>query len=444
MKNIKRVILTLFVVVLVVTISFPRVLIFLGLPEYCQIVEGNKESLNVRLPFRVSVNSNGSSNLKVNGHKLSGDELEVNLAKPMALQSSSVGSYNLDFRLFGIIPLRRMVVNVLPEVKVIPGGQSLGVILKSDGIMVVRNSNVIDEQGKKHFPARAGGIEVGDSLLELNGKKINSKYHLADLINRFGKEGEDLIFKVKDQEGKISYKSVTPIKGEEGYYMIGIYVDDGATGVGTMTFYSPETGDYGALGHTITEANSQLKIDVGEGEIVMANISGITQGQRGSPGEKLGTFFNDQGVLGNITKNNDFGIYGKLSIEPEHPFFDKPIPVASPLEIKEDRAKIYTVIEGGNIEEFEVNIDKVRRQHNQGEKGLIVRIVDEDLLERTGGIVQGMSGSPIVQNGKLVGAITHVFVNDSTRGYGMLAQWMIMETELLEEKEEKNTKELVS
>jgi stage IV sporulation protein B len=432
MKKYKRVVAINLLLLLICFLSLPKVLIFLGLPDNCQIFEGNKTPLKINLPFNVSIRSNQQGNLKINGQKLSQHELNINLSNPIALQASSVGEYNLDFKLFGLIPLRKMVVNVLPQVKVIPGGQAIGVILKSDGIMVVRNSYIIGENQQKYFPAKEADIEVGDSLLEVNHVEIKNKYHLARLINEYGKKGESLRFKIRKKSGEVQFKEITPIKSKDGFYMIGIYVDDGATGVGTMSFYEPKNGYYGALGHMITEANTQLKIDVGEGEIVRANISGINQSHDGLPGEKLGTFFNGQGMLGNITKNNSFGIYGRLSISPKHPYFKEAIPVASPLEIKEGPAKIYTVLHGGEIEEFNIEIEKVRRQYEPAEKGLIIRIVDSRLLSQTGGIVQGMSGSPIVQDDKLVGAITHVFVNDSTRGYGILAQWMIMQTDLLE------------
>ncbi|TDX48267.1 SpoIVB peptidase [Orenia marismortui] len=434
MKNYKRIIGLNCVLIVILILLMPQILIFLGLPNTCQIIEGNKASLKIHLPFNVSVESNNQGSLKVNGKNVSSQELNINLSKPLALQASNTGKYDLNFKLFGLIPLRKMVVNVLPEIKVIPGGQAIGVILKSDGIMVVRSSYVVDSNGEKHFPAKDAGIEVGDSLLRVNDIRIKNKYHLAKLINQYGKNGEKIRFKIRKQSGKVVFKDLLPIRNEDGHYMIGIYVDDGATGVGTMSFYDPNQGYYGALGHMITEANTQLKIDVGEGEVVRANISGINQSQKGLPGEKLGTFFNGQGVLGNIIRNNDFGIYGKLSIIPKHPYFNKAIPVSSPLEVTEGPAEIYTVLHGGSIERFKIVIEKVKRQYQPAEKGLIIRITDPNLLTQTGGIIQGMSGSPIVQKGKLVGAITHVFVNDSTRGYGILAQWMIKQSGLLEEK----------
>ncbi|MCK8826615.1 SpoIVB peptidase [Natroniella acetigena] len=441
MKKAKKIILINLILILLLAPLASDLLFLVGLPNYCQIIEGNEEELEVRLPFMVSVSSKQEGSLKVNGSKITTQGLDVNLTEPLALQASSVGRYNLKFKLFGIIPLQRMIVNVMPEVKVMPGGQAIGVTLKSDGIMVVRDSYVEQENGTKVYPAQEAGIQVGDSLLEVNGVEIKSKHHLARLIHQSGKRGEELELKIRRRDASIVFKEAMPVEDKSGYYMLGIYVDDGASGVGTMSFYESEEGYYGALGHMITEDSSQLKIDVGKGEIVRANISGINQSSQGLPGEKLGTFLREQEILGNIMKNNNFGIYGKLSIQPEHPHFEKPIPIASVFEIEEGSAKMYTVIEGGEIEEFEVEIEKVMKQYRPSEKGLVIRIVDQELLEKSGGIVQGMSGSPIVQNGKLAGAVTHVFLNDSTRGYGILAQWMVMETETLKKQ---NTREFAS
>jgi stage IV sporulation protein B len=213
--------------------------------------------------------------------------------------------------------------------------------------------------------------------------------------------------------------------------MIGLYVDDGVAGVGTLTFYREKTKEFGALGHLITESRSQERVNIRQGTIVEANISGINSGQKGLPGEKLGTFFQTTNVLGKVIKNNRFGIYGDLIRNPEveNKYFTKPLPIATSSHVKKGPAKIYTVINGGEIEEFNIQIERVYRQSNPSGKGMIIYITDPDLKRMTGGIVQGMSGSPIVQNEKLIGAITHVFVNDPCRGYGVFAEWMVLQTD---------------
>mgnify|MGYP006281651595 CR=1 FL=1 len=430
------------VLLLVLSFFFPNFASWMGLPSHCHLIKGKQENLNPKLPFAVQISLKQPGSLKINGQPLTADGLKVNLTKKLALKANAVGKYNLNFKLFGVIPIRSMVIDVFPEMKVIPGGHSIGVILQSEGIMVVKSSFVLDSKGNKKYPAAKSGLEVGDKLLKVNDINIKNKYHLAQLIQNFGKANKKLRFKVKKQNGKIKFKTVTPVISESGQYMIGIYVDDGAAGVGTISFYDPQYKSYGALGHMITEANTQLPIDIAQGEIVKAYISGIQQGRSGAPGEKLGTFFKRQGLIGDIKKNNRFGIYGQLFTGLQNPYFDKAIPVASSLEVKEGAAKIYTVINGGTIESFDVKIKEVKKQYKPDEKGLIIEIIDQELLNQTGGIVQGMSGSPIVQDEKLVGVVTHVFVNDSTKGYGILAQWMLMQTEYWEQN--KKTREKVS
>lgn len=267
--------------VLTLSLSFPTLVSFLGLPNYCQIIQGTEQQLNINLPGEVLVSSSDDAQLQVNGNSLTKQGVDVSLDEPVAIKALDIGQYDLEFNLFGFIPLQKMIVNVLPKVEVIPGGHSIGVILESEGIMVVKNSYVQTNREQKRFPAQEANIEVGDRILEVNSRQIKNKRHLAQLIHKLGQQKEQLRLKIKKQSGKLVFRTVTPVQNKDGYYMIGIYVDDGASGVGTMSFYDPDSGYYGALGHMITEANTRFKIDVGGGEIVRANISGINRGQEG-------------------------------------------------------------------------------------------------------------------------------------------------------------------
>ena len=235
---------------------------------------------------------------------------------------------------------------------------------------------------------------------------------------------------IRKQQGNIEKIQVNPVKNKDGIFMIGLYVDDGVAGVGTLTFYKPNTKEYGALGHVITESNSGIQINVRDGRIVKANISGINYGRKGIPGEKRGSFYSVQNVMGTITKNSNYGIYGKLKFIPENPYFQDTIPVATISQVKKGPAKIYTVVKEDKIEEYDINIDRVYRQATPDSRGLIITITDPDLKKMTGGIIQGMSGSPIIQNNKIVGAVTHVFINEPMKGYGVFAEWMLLETQL--------------
>lgn len=206
--------------------------------------------------------------------------------------------------------------------------------------------------------------------------------------------------------------------------MLGLYVEDPAAGVGTLTFYDRTSGTFAALGHRITELGGQRRVWLEGGKIVAARISGIEQGQRGSPGEKIGTFSGPDDIIGTIASNTRFGLFGKLETDlPE----GEEVPVALAHQVHTGPARILTVVQGSTVQEFSVEIVRVYRQLRPHDKGLVIKVTDPQLLSLTGGIVQGMSGSPIIQDGRLVGAVTHVFVNDPTRGYGVLAEWMLEE-----------------
>jgi len=340
----------------------------------------------------------------------------------------------VSYKLFGIFPLRSAEVEVMNPMQLIPGGQSIGVTLQTKGVMVVGQAPVVDKNGKNSFPAKEAGIQVGDILLKIENQEVKTDQEVSNAINLAGKQkgSASVLFKHED---KIIEKIVHPIFCvETGRYRIGLFVRDEAAGVGTLSFLDPVSKLYGALGHVITDADTNQKIEVYNGKIIGSTIYAIEKGKRGHPGEKIGSFIPNSAFSGTIERNTMTGIFGKMSGQIENPYFKEAIPVGWESDIKVGPAKIYTVIQGEKIEEFDVNIDRV--MHNRTDsKNMIVRVTDPRLLEVTGGIIQGMSGSPIVQNGKLIGAVTHVFVNDSQRGYGVFIQNMLNDSNQLAKKE---------
>ena len=350
--------------------------------------------------------------------------------------SNSMGSEKLEvaYKLFGIFPLRSGEVEVMKPMKLMPGGQSIGVTLQTKGVMVVGQAPVVDKSGKKTFPAKDAGIEVGDILLKINNQEVRSDQDVSNAVHLAGEQkgSANILFKHQDQ---ILEKIVKPIFCvETGRYRMGLFVRDEAAGVGTLSFLDPESKQYGALGHVITDADTNQKIEIFNGKIMASSIYAIEKGKRGHPGEKIGSFVSNSSFMGSIEKNTMTGIFGKMNGVVVNPYFKEPISVGWESEVKVGPAKIYTVIQGEKIEEFNVNIDRV--MHNRTDsKNMIVRVTDPRLLDVTGGIIQGMSGSPIVQDGKIIGAVTHVFVNDSQRGYGVFIQNMLNETRQLEKNE---------
>lgn len=336
----------------------------------------------------------------------------------------------VSYKLFGIFPLKSGEVVVMNPMKLIPGGQSIGVTLKTKGVMVVGQAPVIDKAGNKLFPAKEAGIEVGDILLKIDNLEVRTDQEVSNAINLGGEQKGNVhvVYKHKEQIVEKTIKPVFCLDTER--YRMGLFVRDEAAGVGTLSFLDPFTGLYGALGHVITDADTNQKIEVSNGKVMASTIYGIEKGKRGSPGEKIGSFVTNSTFTGTIEKNTMTGIFGVMSGPVVNPYYKQAIPVGWESEVKVGPAKIYTVIQGEKIEEFDVTIDRV--MHNRSDsKNMIVRVTDSRLLEITGGIIQGMSGSPIIQDGKIIGAVTHVFVNDSQRGYGVFIQNMINESSQL-------------
>lgn len=354
--------------------------------------------------------------------------LETDAVMASNMETSDV--IQVSYKLFGIFPLKTSQIEVMPDIKLLPGGQSIGVSLQAKGVMVVGQAAVTGSDGKPSFPAKEAGIEVGDVILKIENQDVKTDQDVANAIHQAGqKQGyADILC---SRNGQYLQKRITTVYCPETHrYRVGLYVRNEAAGVGTLTFYDPQTGKYGALGHVINDADTNQKIEVANGSVIASSIYAIEKGRRGHPGEKVGSFVSQSLFTGNIERNSISGIFGTMQGKVTNPYFNDAVSVAWEAEIKEGPAKIYTVLDGEKIEEFDVQIERV--MHNRTDsKNMVIRVVDQRLLDRTGGIIQGMSGSPIIQEGKIVGAVTHVFVNDATRGYGVFIQNMLNETGLI-------------
>ncbi|KUP29993.1 SpoIVB peptidase [Bacillus halotolerans] len=335
------------------------------------------------------------------------------------------GQSELVYDLAGF-PIKKTKVQVLPDLKVIPGGQSIGVKLHSVGVLVVGFHQINTSEGKKS-PGESAGITAGDIIIEMNGQKIEKMNDVAPFIQKAGNTGESLDLLIKRDKQKIKTKLIPQKDETEGKYRIGLYIRDSAAGIGTMTFYEPKTKKYGALGHVISDMDTKKPIVVEDGEIVKSTVTSIEKGTGGNPGEKLARFSSERKTIGDINRNSPFGIFGTLHQPIKNKISDKALPVAFSNEVKKGPAEILTVIDDDKVEKFDIEIVSTTPQKFPATKGMVLKITDPRLLKETGGIVQGMSGSPIIQNGKVVGAVTHVFVNDPTSGYGVHIEWMLSE-----------------
>jgi stage IV sporulation protein B len=323
-------------------------------------------------------------------------------------------------------PMKKVNIQVVKNIKVIPGGQSIGVKLNSLGVLVVGHHLVDSTSGKKS-PGEEADIRVGDIITEINGHSVEKLNDISPLVKRAGIEKKPLQIMVIRDKQKIKTK-LLPVKDKnEKTYKLGLYIRDSAAGIGTMTFYEPKTKKYGALGHVISDMDTKKPILVHDGNIVRSTVTSIEKGRHGDPGEKLAQFSENRKTIGDIRKNSSFGIFGKLNQNISNGVLNKPMPIALSHQVKEGPAQILTVLNGEKVEAYDIEIVSTIPQKYPATKGMVIKITDPRLLAKTGGIVQGMSGSPIIQDGKLVGAVTHVFVNDPTSGYGVHIEWMLHE-----------------
>lgn len=389
------------------------------------LLEGEQHLFDVKLPINVSIDTKKNDVLKLNGNILDGKDVSLNLLSPFKIESSKNGKVDFDIKMLGIIPLKHVTVNVIPQIKVIPGGQPVGVKLTTKGVMVVGTSlvNCIDE--KQYNPSQDAGIEAGDTIIKINDIAVKDGEHVSRLINSSDGEAMKITLIRKDKEIQTNIK---PVKSrEDQQYKIGAWIRDSTAGVGTLTFYCPQSNTFGALGHPITDVDTGVILSVNSGKIVPSRIISIQPGLRGKPGELRGLFIDEEDDLGTIYKNTPCGIYGSALKKIVNNLYSDPIPICLQGQIKEGPAKILTTINDTEVKSYDIVIEKLTNQTKPNPKSMVIRVTDQELLEKTGGIVQGMSGSPIIQDDKLVGAVTHVFINRPDMGYGIYIEWMLQE-----------------
>ncbi|MDY0396489.1 SpoIVB peptidase [Virgibacillus halophilus] len=299
--------------------------------------------------------------------------------------------------------------------------------LHTKGVLVVGH-HLVQNGGTSVSPGEDANIEVGDIILRINGKDIGNMQDVKPIVKKAGSDGKPLSITVKRGDKKIKTK-LKPVKDDkDNDYRIGLFIRDSAAGIGTMTFLRSTIKKNMALWAMSFPIWTQKKpIEINNGTIVGSTVTSIEKSSNGTPGEKQANFSVERDRMGKITKNSAFGIFGTLDNTLTDGKYNKPMPIALSNEVKEGPAKILTVLDGEKVEEFDIEIISSIPQKSPATKGMVIEITDPKLLEKTGGIVQGMSGSPIIQDGKLIGAVTHVFVNDSTSGYGVHIEWMLDE-----------------
>ncbi|MGN0641956.1 MAG: SpoIVB peptidase [Huintestinicola sp.] len=320
--------------------------------------------------------------------------------------------------LFGIFPIKNVTVTEVDAPLVVPCGNPFGIKMTTAGVMVVELAG-FDNGTDLVSPAKDAGISVGDLIVSISGKKVTSNKDISRVISESG--GQTLGVKIiRGDESKVLFLK-PELSAEDDCYHAGMWVRDSSAGIGTVTFYDPASGVFAGLGHPVCDCDTGEILTMAEGQSADVYISGVRKSSSGSPGELIGAFISNENS-GTLELNCEAGLYGYMDSIPSD---NSAVEAAMRQEIEIGKASIYTTINGTRPEEYEIYIEKINLTGNGGGQDMVIKVTDEALLESAGGIVQGMSGSPIIQNGKLVGAVTHVFVSDPRKGYAIFADTMI-------------------
>jgi len=403
------------------TLGISAVLIYfilniINFPNEINLTENIEHRLSFNSPFSATIESDSVNVLKVNSQPVESN-IVVGLRDPLTIESSRAGQAQMTLNAFGV-PIKRVILDILPEIEVVPCGLTVGVEIKTDGVMVLGTGSVKTKEGVSYKPS-AGKLESGDLVMDANGKPLNDK---DDLQNAVENSQSDLELKFKRNNSLMS-TTISPVKNEEDKNKIGIWIRDATRGIGTITYYNPVSQKFGALGHGILDVDTKQLMTVKEGAIMEARITEIKKGDKGSPGELVGELHAET-TLGKIKINTPYGIYGTMDLMGVNKLTNEKLPIALQDQVHEGPAVIYSNVDS-EIKQYDVYIENVNRFSNDETKGMILRITDPALLRKTNGIVQGMSGSPIIQDGKIIGAVTHVFVQDPAKGYGIFIENML-------------------
>lgn len=388
-----------------------------AMPDKMILFQG--ERINIKTAFGVNIAS------KKDGHQNSSDAKQEEIIQA-STGANEEDSYNgkvvLTANLFGKIPVKEINVNVIENTKVIPLGDLVGLKLYTDGVLVVGMSEISGIDNKKYKPYQDCNIQEGDRIVKMNESAVTCTADLVHVVEE-SKGNEIAVTYIREEE--TMQTSITPVKSEDRKYKLGLWVRDAAAGVGTVSFYEPATGMFASLGHGILDIDTEQLLDIATGEFVTTNVVSIQKGEKGNPGKIQGSI-EKQTEIGLIDKNTNLGVYGKLNnLSKLNVDLSKAVDVALREEIQTGKASIICTLENNQKKEYEVEIQKLYKNNHVDNKSMLLKVTDPELLEKTGGIIQGMSGAPIMQNGKLIGAVTHVLVSDPTMGYGIFADMMI-------------------
>lgn len=421
----KKILICILCIVFCLSICSPFIISYFYLPSNIKLIAGKEHIFNFEIPIKASVIKNQSIRIRDNAND-NRELTSISLNKPFKLTMNEPGIADFKLSMFGIIPIKTVSVEAIPHKKVVPSGKIIGIRIDTKGVLVLGVGSFEVKDNEMASPCK-GLLEIGDTILSANSQMLSCKEDLKDIVENSKGEKIKLLVQRGDTTKDIE---ITPIHSElDNEYKIGLWIRDSTQGIGTLTYYDPYTGGFGALGHGITDVDTKMLMPIKTGNIIDADITCIKKGKKGEPGEIGGIIdYEKHNILGEIDNNTSLGIYGKIDIDKlddRENVEEKAVPVGFQDEVHEGKASIILNLTGTEAKTYDVIIQKVSRYNSEPAKGMVIKIVDPKLLDLTNGIVQGMSGSPIIQDGKLVGAVTHVFVHDPTKGYGIFIENMI-------------------
>lgn len=399
-------------------------------PDSIMLVENREESLEFNVPLEGEIDGAVDAISVKNTNSTNDGNIHFNLNQTVRMQANNTGSYKARLKLFGLFHYKNIQIDVIKEQKVMPSGRAVGLYINSDGVMVLGTSEITGKDGFSYEPA-ANILKAGDYIYRVNSQEVQNIEDVIRAVQDNGK-GRVTIY-LRRNNNNIKVKVDTVLAGD-GKYKIGAWLREDTEGIGTLT-YITEDNNYVALGHGITDIDTGILIDIKDGGVYPAKVNQVIKGEAGSPGEVLGSVrLGASNRLGTIRNNTNYGISGELfdnnlsksTTDNGYGYnSDQAIPAAMKQEVVKGKATVRCQL-GENVEDYEVEIEKININSKEN-KGMVIKVTDKNLLNKAGGIVQGMSGSPIMQNNKIIGAVTHVFVNDSTRGYGIFIEDMLSE-----------------
>ena len=389
------------------------------IPDKISIVADEAGEFLLGLPLQSTLISESEEVALGNGSNIPSGAVKLTGKQKVTLYSSDLGSYHIGLNVFGL-SVKEIQVDVVEHQMALPCGLPAGIYLKSDGVMVIGTGEIRTKNGDIEEPA-LGILKSGDYIQTVNGKSIETQSELFTALEKNGKEQAELGIRRKEEELTVH---IDPVEAEDGKYKLGVWVREDTQGIGTVT-YVDMNGNFGALGHGISDSDTGELVQIVNGNLYDTEIMGIEKGRAGSPGVMAGViYYGNQSKVGEIEENTACGIFGNVNEKFVRRISTEPVEIGFKQEVEKGKASILSAV-SGELEEYEIEILKIDTNSSNDNKGLVIKVTDERLLELTGGIIQGMSGSPILQNGKLIGAVTHVFVQDSTKGYGIFIENML-------------------